>query len=40
VRSSSLVNPIHPNVMITILHEAVDTWLRGTYDEVVALQRP
>ncbi len=27
--------------MITILEpEAVDTWLRGSYDDVVALQRP
>ena len=27
--------------MITILHpDDIDTWLRGTYDEVVALQRP
>jgi putative SOS response-associated peptidase YedK len=38
---NSLVEPIHPKAMITILEpEAVDTWLRGTYDEVVALQRP
>lgn len=38
---NELVGPIHPKAMITILDPAdVDTWLRGSYDEVVALQRP
>ena len=38
---NSLVEPIHPKAMITILHpNDIDHWLRGTYDEVVALQRP
>lgn len=38
---NDLVAPIHPKAMITILEPAdVDTWLRGSYDEVVALQRP
>ena len=38
---NSLVAPIHPNAMITILEpEDVDTWLRGSYDDVVARQRP
>jgi putative SOS response-associated peptidase YedK len=38
---NELVAPIHPKAMITILQpEDVDTWLRGSYDEVVALQRP
>jgi len=38
---NELVAPIHPKAMITILEpEDVDTWLRGSYDEVVALQRP
>ena len=38
---NSLVAPIHPKAMITILHpNDIDTWLRGTYDDVVALQRP
>jgi putative SOS response-associated peptidase YedK len=38
---NSLVEPIHSKAMITILEpEVVETWLRGTYDEVVALQRP
>ena len=32
--------PIHPKAMITILHsDDIDTWLRGTYEEMVALQR-
>jgi putative SOS response-associated peptidase YedK len=36
-----LVAPIHPKAMITIL-EAADweRWLAGSYDDVVALQRP
>ena len=38
---NELVVPIHPKAMITILHEADwDRWLRGSYDDVVALQRP
>jgi putative SOS response-associated peptidase YedK len=36
-----LVAPIHPKAMITILHpEDHDRWLTGSYDDVVALQRP
>lgn len=36
-----LVEPIHPKAMITILEpEDVDTWLHGSYDEIVAPQRP
>lgn len=32
--------PTNPQAMITILHsDDIDTWLRGTYEEVVALQR-
>jgi putative SOS response-associated peptidase YedK len=35
------VAPIHPKAMITILKpEDWDTWLHGSYDEAVALQRP
>lgn len=35
------VAPIHPKAMITILDPAdVDTWLQGSYDDVVKLQRP
>ncbi|WP_419826832.1 SOS response-associated peptidase family protein [Sphingomonas sp.] len=38
---NELVRPIHPKAMITILPpEDVDTWLRGSYEEVTALQRP
>lgn len=38
---NELVAPIHPKAMITILHEADwDQWLRGSYNEAVALQRP
>lgn len=38
---NSLVEPIHPKAMITILElQDVDTWLRGSYDEIVTLQRP
>jgi putative SOS response-associated peptidase YedK len=38
---NSLVSPIHPKAMITILDPAdVDTWLRGSYDDVVRLQKP
>jgi putative SOS response-associated peptidase YedK len=36
-----LVAPIHPKAMITILEPGdVDIWLRGSYDEIVALQKP
>jgi putative SOS response-associated peptidase YedK len=38
---NELVAPIHPKAMITILEPTDwDTWLRGSYDDVVALQRP
>ena len=38
---NELVAPIHPKAMITILAEADwDRWVRGSYDDVVALQRP
>lgn len=38
---NTLVEPIHPKAMITILApDDIDTWLRGSYDEIVALQRP
>jgi putative SOS response-associated peptidase YedK len=38
---NELVAPIHPKAMITILHpEEYDQWLTGSYDDVVALQRP
>lgn len=39
--SNELVARIHPKAMITILApDDVDLWLRGSYDEIVALQRP
>lgn len=38
---NELVAPIHPKAMITILRpEDHDQWLTGSYDDVVALQRP
>ncbi len=38
---NELVAPIHPKAMITILRpEDYDQWLSGSYDDVVALQRP
>ncbi|WP_076071694.1 SOS response-associated peptidase family protein [Sphingomonas montana] len=38
---NELVAPIHPKAMITVLEEADwDRWLTGSYDDVVALQRP
>jgi putative SOS response-associated peptidase YedK len=38
---NEMVAPIHPKAMITILDEADwDRWLHGSYDDVVALQRP
>lgn len=39
--ANSLVEPIHPKAMVTILEPSdVDVWLRGSYDEVRSLQRP
>ncbi|TPG54497.1 SOS response-associated peptidase family protein [Sphingomonas glacialis] len=36
-----LVAPIHPKAMVTILApEDHERWLRGSYEDVVALQRP
>lgn len=38
---NELVAPVHPKAMITILApEDHDRWLRGSYDDVVALQQP
>ena len=38
---NELVAPIHPKAMITILHaDDWDTWLQGSYSDVLALQRP
>lgn len=38
---NKLVAPIYPKAMITILHaDEIDAWLRGSYDEVVALRKP
>ena len=38
---NELVAPIHPKAMITILEpEEHETWLRGSYESIVALQRP
>ncbi len=38
---NSLVSPIHPKAMITILDpDDIETWLRGSYDDVVRLQEP
>lgn len=38
---NELVAPIHPKAMITILApEDHERWLTGSYDDVVALQRP
>ncbi|WP_380786348.1 SOS response-associated peptidase family protein [Sphingomonas sp. R86521] len=38
---NELVAPIHPKAMITILPpEDHERWLTGSYDDVVALQRP
>lgn len=37
---NALVAPIHPKAMITILELSdIDTWLHGTYDDIVALQK-
>jgi putative SOS response-associated peptidase YedK len=38
---NELVAPIHPKAMITVLNpDDWDTWLHGSYEDVVALQRP
>lgn len=38
---NELVAPIHPKAMITVLKlQDIDTWLWGSYDEIVSLQRP
>ncbi|MGY2734711.1 putative SOS response-associated peptidase YedK [Sphingomonas sp. UYP23] len=38
---NELVAPIHPKAMITVLKRADhERWLRGSYDDVVALQQP
>jgi putative SOS response-associated peptidase YedK len=38
---NELVAPIHPKAMVTILDEANwNRWLGGSYDDLVALQRP
>ena len=37
---NALVAPIHPKAKITILELSdIDTWLHGTYDDIVALQK-
>lgn len=39
--ANALVEPIHPKAMITVLQPADhERWLRGSYDDVVALQQP
>jgi putative SOS response-associated peptidase YedK len=39
--ANELVAPIHPKAMITILRpDDHDRWLTGSYDDVLALQRP
>jgi putative SOS response-associated peptidase YedK len=41
VRSQHAGAPIHPKAIITILDPAdIDTWLRGSYDDIVSLQKP
>lgn len=38
---NELVAPIHPKAMITILEpDDIETWLHGSYEDVVALQKP
>ena len=38
---NELVAPVHPKAMVTILEaEDVVVWLRGSYDEIVRLQKP
>lgn len=40
-KPNALVASIHPKAMVTILKaEDCDTWLRGSYDDIVALQGP
>lgn len=39
--ANELVRPVHPKAMVTILHrEDHERWLTGSYDDVVALQKP
>lgn len=39
--ANELVAPIHPKAMILILEEHdIDTWLTGSYEQVVELQKP
>lgn len=39
--ANEMVAPIHPKAMVTILRpEDHERWLSGSYDDVVALQRP
>jgi putative SOS response-associated peptidase YedK len=41
VRSQHAGAPIHPKAIITILDPAdIDTWLRGSYDDIVRLHKP
>lgn len=38
---NSLVASIHPKAMVTILEpDDIDSWLHGTYDADIALQKP
>lgn len=38
---NELVAPIHPKAMVTILApKDIDTWLRGSYSDILNLQRP
>jgi len=38
---NALVAPIHPKAMVTILEtDDIDTWLRGSYADIAALQKP
>lgn len=40
-KPNGLVAPIHPKAMVTILKPVDwDIWLRGNYDDVLALQKP
>ncbi len=39
--ANSLVKPIHPKAMITILEPSdIDTWLAGSHAEIAGLQKP
>jgi len=41
VRSQHAGAPIHPKAIIAILDPAdIDTWLRGSYDDIVRLHKP